>query len=157
MSVDVMDTIQKLEFAFPKDFVENVYKLQQSRVNQQRTNRLGWQSPQYKDTSEIPWAKDIIRLISGGRPVDMFWFNISPPKAFHTWHAHGKEKLLQTGVFYLKTPLNCGNIEFRHQGDVFQIEPHSGLLLLFPPDLEHRVCENNSDEDRITLAFDIRK
>jgi hypothetical protein len=37
-----------------------------------------------------------------------------------------------------------------------KIEPKEGMLILFPPYLEHMVEPSKTDEERISLAFDLR-
>ena len=37
----------------------------------------------------------------------------------------------------------------------FQIEPLEGVIVLFPSDLSHAVQKNNSEEDRISVSFNI--
>jgi hypothetical protein len=154
----MLDTIQQFNLLVPDVFVDETYKLKSIVKTQLRSNRLGWQTPQLSDTKLIPWADDFLKLclttVNAIQPIDYLWFSISPPGAFHTWHIHGGSS--QAGVFYIKTPANCGNIEFRHKEQLLSIEPYAGLLLLFPPNLEHRTLSNTSNEDRITLAFNLR-
>ena len=153
----MLDTIQQFNLPVPDVFVDETYKLKSIVKTQLRSNRLGWQTPQLSDTKLIPWADELLNLclttINATQPIKHLWFNISPTRAFHTWHVHSGTS--QAGVFYIKTPANCGNIEFRHAEQILSIEPYAGLLLLFPPSLEHRVLENKSNEDRITLAFNL--
>lgn len=153
----MLDQIQQYYIDTPSDIVDNIYKLKSLTKSQQRSNRLGWQSLQWKDTASIPWAASLLDLCltTAGLepPFKHIWFNISPTKAYHSWHSHGGAK--QVGVYYLKTPYDCGNIEFRHDTQTQTIEPQQGLLLIFPARLEHRVLENRSSEDRITLAFNL--
>lgn len=153
----MLDKIQQYNIPVPDNFIDNTYKLTSIVKKQLRSNCLGWQSQQLKNTKLIPWANDFLKLclttVSAVRPINYLWFNISPTNAFHTWHVHGGAS--QAGVFYIKTPANCGNIEFRHKEQLLSIEPYAGLLLLFPPNLEHRTLVNASNEDRITLAFNL--
>ena len=153
----MFDQIQQYNLSPPEDFIDNIYKLKTTVKTQLRSNRLGWQSQQLKNTELILWADDFLNLclvtINSKYPFKHIWFNISPPKAFHNWHVHAGAT--QAGVYYIKTPENCGCIEFKHNEELLCIEPYAGLLLTFPPKLEHRVLENKSTEDRITLAFNL--
>ena len=153
----MLDQIQQYTIPVPPNFISKIYKFKSTVKHQPRSNRLGWQSPQFKNTDLILWAKDFLNLcLTTANSTQTFrhvWFNISPPQAFHTWHRHSGAS--QAGVFYIKTSENCGCIEFRYEDQLVSIEPYSGLLLLFPPNLEHQVLANNSNEDRITLAFNL--
>jgi hypothetical protein len=153
----MLDQIQQYNLPVPVNFIDNIYALKTTVKNQLRSNRLGWQSHQLTNTELIPWAEDFLNLclytVNTKYLIKHIWFNISPPKAYHNWHRHGGT--LQAVVYYIKTPVNCGNIEFRHKRELLNIEPYAGLLLTFPTELEHRVLENNTNEDRITLAFNL--
>jgi hypothetical protein len=153
----MFDQIQQYNLETPADFIDNIYKLKTTVKTQLRSNRLGWQSQQLKDTASIPWADDFLNLclttVNSIHPFKHIWFNISPPRAYHNWHSHGGAT--QAGVYYIKTPANCGSIEFKHNEQLLTIDPYPGLLLIFPAGLEHRVLENKSSEDRITLAFNL--
>jgi uncharacterized protein (TIGR02466 family) len=153
----MIDKIQQYNLPVPDNFIDNIYKLKSTVKTQLRSNKLGWQSQQLKNTDLIPWADDFLNLclytIDNKHPIKHIWFNISPPKAYHSWHSHGGST--QAGVYYIKTPANCGSIEFKHKEQLLTIEPYAGLLLTFPAGLEHRVLENTSNEDRIVLAFNL--
>jgi len=153
----MLDQIKQYYIDTPSDFVDNIYKFKTLTKAQQRSNRLGWQSPQLTNTLSIPWADEFLNLCIATAdlksPFKHIWFNISPSKAYHGWHSHGGAR--QVGVYYIKTPSDCGNIEFRHDTQTKILEPVQRLLLIFPSQLEHRVLENRSNEDRITLAFNL--
>jgi hypothetical protein len=153
----MLDQIQQYNLSTPVNFIDNIYKLKTTVKTQLRSNRLGWQSQQLKNTELIPWAEDFLNLclktVNTTHPFKHIWFNISPPGAYHNWHSHGGAIL--AGVYYIKTLANCGCIEFRQNEQTLTIEPYAGLLLTFPVGLEHRVLENKSADDRITLAFNL--
>lgn len=153
----MLDKIQQYTLTAPDNFIENIYKLKSIVKTHPRSNCLGWQSPQLKNTELIPWADDFLNLCrstaNSALSFKHIWFNISPPRAYHNWHDHSG--LIQAGVYYITTPENCGCIEFKHNQELLCIEPYAGLLLTFPADLQHRVLENKSTEDRITLAFNL--
>ena len=152
----MLDQIQHANLIFPEELIDNIYQLRSTTKTQLRSNRLGWQSQQYKNTLSTPWIDEFLSKClqtTNITPLKHVWFNISPPKAYHDWHCHGGATWV--GVFYIKTPPNCGSIEFRYKKDSLSIDPYQGLLLTFPAGLEHRVLSNNSTEDRITLAFNL--
>ncbi|HZR37062.1 MAG TPA: TIGR02466 family protein [Nevskia sp.] len=86
--------------------------------------------------------------------------------------AHNHPNCLLSGSYYLDTPPGCGDILFRDPREVayvYQppyadgrsrtpdtaIKPDPALLLLFPPWLLHWVEPNDSDSDRISVAFNV--
>lgn len=92
-------------------------------------------------------------------------------------HSHYHGNSLISGVYYLNTPKNSGNIEFiknhlynnmfsesfifNYSKDTLtntecvRIIPREGLLLLFPSHLQHKVTKNKTNESRYSIAFNI--
>ena len=102
-----------------------------------------------------------------------FWININEYKDYNITHKH--PGALISGVYYVKTPKDCGNIIFEHPSESFQSEwrmtpsdynnYNSGTwwlpseennLYLFPSWLKHRVEPNlNKNENRISISFNL--
>lgn len=100
------------------------------------------------------------------------WVNISPPGASNKLHYHANCHF--SGVYYisLKAP-ECGSIYFRdpriasrmlsypaQQATEFTTEevalpPEEGRIYIFPGWLEHGVNTNASDQDRISISFNV--
>ena len=100
------------------------------------------------------------------------WLNINPKGSFNVLHDHsGKINNFLSGVFYVKVPENSGNIYFKDPRglvkcfpdeqyfatgiDEMELQPQENMLLIFPTWLSHRVGMNMSEEDRISIAFNI--
>ena len=101
--------------------------------------------------------------------------NINEPGNFNIPHSHPRSHL--SGVLWIKTPKNCGNIVFespeifnRYQEldsysnksrldsnnyMTYYFAPKEGNILIFSSNLQHEVMENKSDEDRISYSFNI--
>lgn len=102
-----------------------------------------------------------------------FWINIAQPGAYMRTHIHPMS--VYSGVVYLKTPVNSGRIFFEDdqhrtlelysrtpkaveatlQYHSYFFDPKPGTLLLFPATLPHFVEKNKSEEDRVTIAFNL--
>tara|TARA_R100000664_G_C2714233_1_gene109950 strand:+ start:55 stop:636 length:582 start_codon:yes stop_codon:yes gene_type:complete len=100
------------------------------------------------------------------------WITKTPPNCKSNYHTHTS---VFSGVFYLDTPENSGDImfkdfytkhifdedEFLHgnylNAQNWHIEPKDGLLIMFPSHVHHKISTNLSNEDRYSLAFDITK
>lgn len=100
------------------------------------------------------------------------WVNISPPGASNKVHYHANCHF--SGVYYvsLKAP-ECGSIYFRdprvvnrmltypsNQRTEFTAEevnmpPEEGRIYVFPGWLEHGVHVNQSDQDRVSISFNV--
>ncbi len=103
------------------------------------------------------------------------WININKNGDYNLKHNHPTS--IFSGVLWLKCPEKCGEIVFtspydfvgfrEHKlySDEFQKEhsaylaynfkPVEGCILLFPSHLLHHVNVNESDEDRISVAFNM--
>ena len=97
------------------------------------------------------------------------WLVKSEPGNETSWHSHSNSNI--SGVLYLKTHENCGNICFRIENEIIQclsppvkninsynnrshtIRVKDGLLLLFPSWLSHKVQKNKSENVRYSIAF----
>lgn len=103
--------------------------------------------------------------------IDM-WVNINKNSDFNFMHNHAPYNgSVLSGVFYVKSPKNSGNINFfdpryfvtnaldmqyYNDGNVYWFfEPEENMMLLFPSWLHHSVDINQSQEDRISIAFNI--
>ena len=99
------------------------------------------------------------------------WAIINRKLASNSVHNHPNSIL--SGVYYLKTPENCGGIFFSDPRPASQmiIQPsiefnlwnfpkitykaRAGTMLIFPSWLLHGVEMNMSDEDRVCISFNI--
>ena len=153
-------------------------------IGRRVSNRGGWQSSLtnirncksetlndiiVSSVSKLPILKGVAAAVSG-------WKNINGPGDFNVIHSHPKSHL--SGVLWIKTPENSGNIVFespeifnRYQeldsySDELKLNsnnymtyyftPKEGNILIFSSNLLHEVKENKSNEDRISYSFNIR-
>lgn len=95
------------------------------------------------------------------------WVNMHERGNYNTTHVH--QGALLSGTFYLTVPEGSGNLVLRdpRPGVVLspfrgagvnsaqhqQIQPHAGLLVLFPNWLEHEVTLHESDAPRVAIAM----
>jgi uncharacterized protein (TIGR02466 family) len=99
----------------------------------------------------------------------IFWINKNYPKTFNKLHRHGNNKI--SGVYYLEVPTQSGSLVFQN-GDniklssevtfddpnfysIYTIAPKKFDLILFFSETLHYVQPNFSNEDRISVAFNI--
>ena len=100
------------------------------------------------------------------------WANINSKGGFNDLHTHGN--CFFSGVYYVKTPENCGELRFvdprpqsilvtpnRIEDDnkdnwhrvSFKGEP--GQIVIFPYYLPHQVLPNQNEDIRVSLSFNI--
>jgi hypothetical protein len=101
------------------------------------------------------------------------WFNINGPKCYNTIHSHNDGKTFFSGVYYVTVPKDlCGEIIFHDprggaigaapdskyfntDNTVVQVIPEENMLYYFPSWLEHEVSCNLSNENRISISFNL--
>lgn len=99
------------------------------------------------------------------------WVNINNRGNYNSRHTHSNGINFLSGVYYVTVPKNSGNIVFfdpksmifssAPDGEYYRrsasevCEPKENMLLLFPSWLEHEVEQNNTDEDRISISFNL--
>ena len=117
--------------------------------------------------SAIAYLKSIPARFIPELGVSESWMNVSKKNGQQTGHIHPSS--LISGVYYYKTTGEEGDLVFEnpnqivdfmyHHGDIWPnsycVKPKEGLLVLFPSWLRHRVDINNTDNDRIVLAFNL--
>ena len=149
------------------------------------SSKKGWHSPYFgkNDAELISLLQDLrddirslvneIGMSFSSIEVTDMWAMINEKGSYNTSHIHGNCDL--SGVLYIKCPKNCGNIVFENPIDMgsgvyekmknpeyanmygaFSIEPVENLLLLFHPNQRHYVDVNESDEDRISISFNMK-
>jgi len=103
--------------------------------------------------------------------ITNLWATIYPNKSYVPEHIHNNS--LYSGVFYVNTSANCGNIVFKDPSyiaksmssmmnnsfpsvdTVYTQEVSDGLMVLFPSWLPHSTQPNDSEEDRIIISFNL--
>ncbi len=103
------------------------------------------------------------------------WVNVNKRGAMNVEHAHGD---ILSGVFYLKLPKdeNKGSLYFRNKNvvpswdaynligrgdrneftaEVVKMNPEEGQIIIFPSHVMHGVQPHFSDDDRISISFNI--
>ena len=104
------------------------------------------------------------------------WVNVNPKGDSNKEHIHCGHYTPDchwSGIYYVKTHANCGDIRFHnpipdslivdHSSflkdssnlDSISLDPFEGTLLIFPSWVRHSVDQNKSEYDRISISFDI--
>lgn len=168
------------------DLISWIYNYQQKDEGRVLSNMGGWQSSKnpleersfdrYKS-----YIKDHINEICNDTLnaeviLDNLWININKKNDFNWNHIHPQSHL--SGVFWVKCPKNSGTLVFDspnnfsdhriyqamkknystkfYMHEVSNFQPEEGSLILFPPNLRHGVTPNLSNEDRISIAFNLQ-
>lgn len=148
----------------------NVKSLNKSGVNSYQGHEFRDNDLENEITDSLPQLetrklKDI--------KVSTMWLNINGAESYNQPHTHDPfGNIALSGVFYIKTPENSGNIRFFDPRGIitdaidmkyynastswFEITPYENLLIIFPSWLYHSVGVNQSIQDRISISFNIK-
>ena len=100
------------------------------------------------------------------------WANVSSKGGSNKIHNHPNSFL--SGVYYVKTPENCGALKIydprivsqmivpekgddlnRDDWNEVKFKPQAGKIIFFPSYLQHEALPNESDEMRVSMSFNI--
>ena len=112
-----------------------------------------------RDLAKEKWNKSTLVLYEPlpniHNPYPPFWFNIAKVGELTGVHNHAQFSSI-SGVVYLKSSMLSGDLYFQKEGeDDLLIIPEVGKMVLFPSHLKHGVHPNKSDDERISLAFNL--
>ncbi len=175
-SVDGFDEIKS-------ELINYAYDLKDQDPNGNKISNVGgWQSKGFNirndDVLHNFLKKSIVKIpnINNGVEINIYaWININQTTNYNVKHNHPWCDL--SGVLWIKTPDNCGKLNFEspysftgnkeicaytneYKNDTksyltYYFEPYEGGMLLFPSHLTHWVDSNKSEEDRISVSFNI--
>ena len=162
---------------FNDDFTNYILNEAEKNESVIKSNRGGWQSKLVNDKDENykPLVDEIAEFIRHlNLPIKKFlirqlWTNVNKKGNWNVIHQHGQYTL--SGTYYVKVPKNSGAIVFRdprpgaignnflvskfQKGELHKLNLLEGLLAVWPSYLDHFVEPSNSDEERISISFDI--
>ena len=117
----------------------------------------------YLDVSKIPELEIIINAanenaasllnIKKEKLASGFWFNSMAPGDITTAHSHDDDDELLSCVYYIKVPENSGDLIITDNNIKNHIKPEEGMFVFFSPDTLHEVSKNESNESRLSIAF----
>lgn len=157
--------------------IKTCYKIEKKIPSEIKSNVGGYQSKNIKLeeyfpslTNKLTFAlENIAKDIGMSFEVPNSWININRKNNFNKIHLH--PHCAFSVVVYLKTNKNCGKITFYNPVDInsfligdtlnhfygtYSFTPNVGDVLVFPSYLKHFVEPNMSDEDRISIAFNLK-
>ena len=147
-----------------------------------RTNVQGWHST--TNMHELPEYQSLVRMLYECQKtiyqqehyesepfLGNMWANINPPGGMNRAHQHPNS--LWSGVYWIKTPENCGDLKIddprssaamcrprQKPGEMparlyreTHYKPIAGRCIMFPSWLMHCVDPNNSNDIRISVSF----
>jgi hypothetical protein len=153
-------TIHKLTVDISSVDINKILDLRETIKNKSASNRGGWQLEVKSRKFEmvkwiLPFLEKVEKSLQSLYPdfkIHRFWFNINAPGNYNDWHNHGNREIV--GVVYINTNPNFGDIVFENGK---RITPNIGDFIIFPSEINHRVEVNQSNDLRISIAFNFNK
>ena len=156
------------------------YDHKKNNSSYQFSNKGGYQGHNFYNEMFDRFVKDNIpkSKLHGGnfKHLEVFsWVNINGKGSWNACHSHflQSKPILFSGVYYVKVPKNSGEIGFHDPRSMMAsrtldeeylngiaapvqfVMPQAGHCYYFPSWLEHEVRENESEEDRVSIAFNV--
>lgn len=149
-----------------------------------KSNNGGWQSKEINNLP-LRFQEAIFPVISSSLDdylkdhltcsIGNLWLNVNPPGSTNDRHTHPGADL--SAVFWVKTQKDCGMIEFENPSHFASfklidstedeiknswnvshsiwMEPTEGSIVVFPSYMIHRVMPNETNEDRISISWNM--
>jgi uncharacterized protein (TIGR02466 family) len=175
----------KLDENDRQKWIQQCYEKREETPGRQLSNHGGWQSGAFFYNHEygVQWTPLMDQLLTQLINIDVFqplkdrlthyqgWININQYGNYNGMHVHSCSFI--SLVYYLQTDPHAGNIVFHHPFKMqmyynydntpfygkypldIEITPEDGMILIFPSYLPHSVNHSRSNNDRISLAFDL--
>jgi len=174
---------------YAKDFqldlnqmTQNIIKWSKEDKGITKTNVDGWHSETNMHTKleYKPLVDELFKMVSevfneewldGRARLGNMWANINPPGGYNKPHVHPNS--LFSGVYYVKTPINSGQLVCsdprpgiqtcmpnrkkgeppKHLWRDLHLQPQENRAVIFPAWLWHSVQPNKSNDIRISVSF----
>ena len=174
---------------YAKDFqldlnqmTQNIIKWSKEDKGITKTNVDGWHSETNMHTKleYKPLVDELFKMVSevfneewldGRARLGNMWANINPPGGYNKPHVPPNS--LFSGVYYVKTPINSGQLVCsdprpgiqtcmpnrkkgeppKHLWRDLHLQPKENRAIVFPAWLWHSVQPNKSNENRISVSF----
>ena len=163
----------KLDYIDNKSIEKYILDIKNNNKGRKVSNQGGWQDfldendPIFGDLlNSIQVASKSFELKPGRKKVSpQIWGNINNRGNWNNLHEHNGAFV--SGVYYVKYPKDSGCLILRDPRTIIltpesaetdkhiTILPQEGLLFLFPGYLEHMVTPSETDESRISIAFNL--
>ena len=166
--------VLKNEYYHISNYIDYLVEQQRTVPSVKKSNFGGYQT--HDNLHEVNVFKEFVDVVqnisnniflpysSDKLEIDSMWGNINNFSNSNASHVH--EGVL-SGVFYLKVPVNSGKLVFinpavRSDGHLirtknYSIQPEFLSCIIFPSWLEHYVEPSDSQEDRISISFNLKK
>lgn len=162
-----------------QEILDDALEFAKKQPNIEKSNINGYQGQDFDCDDLAKMILDILPEPVTHRKVKyseiMMWVNINSTSNFNLPHSHvgsDGDEPIWSGVYYLQVPENSGDIIFydprggalagRKHAALYQkdvtaklITPVEGQMLLFDPLLMHAVATNKSDNERVSIAFNV--
>tara|TARA_B100000131_G_scaffold268871_1_gene267974 strand:- start:99 stop:650 length:552 start_codon:yes stop_codon:yes gene_type:complete len=138
------------------------------------SNQGGYQGYEFKDQEFMDEVANLVPTLKEDdfNSFNIYaWVNVNGEGHSNNKHSHFTSDILISGVYYVKVPEDSGNIrfydprgelihktldwEYYHNYQYHYIKPKEGQMIFFPCWLEHDVEPNQSNDERVSIAFNV--
>jgi hypothetical protein len=148
--------IVQYQIPFENLLIDSILKLKNIDRGVKHSNVGGWHSTPFYNIPD--WFESYFKIIEKtiNNKIHDYWFNINEHGHSNKWHTHGNNFSF-IGVWYLQTPDNSGNFCVEIDNKIETIVPYPELFITHPCGINHCVTENQSNQSRVSVAFNFCK
>lgn len=117
----------------------------------------------YVDIDQVPALSSVVQMVKHYAEQILkedvnqlkfgFWFNAMLPGHNTSLHTHEEYEEKLSAVYYITAPEDSGDLLIHDKDNIVHIKPVAGQVILFEPEVPHEVETNQSDELRLSVAF----
>lgn len=116
----------------------------------------------YLDLEHVPAMQAVLEqakqfateILAVRKPLKAgFWFNLMQPGHVTQEHTHDDDDECLSGVYYIDTPKEAGDLLITTPIKKVSISPQAGQFVFFPPNIPHQVTENKSKYERLSVGM----
>lgn len=114
------------------------------------------------------YTKDVLKYETDFK-LTTSWLTFTDPGSSSQMHRHQNSKF--SGIVYLQTDENSGDLSFEnyncgdfmlnikeyniYNSELWKYKPFNNKIIIFPSHLHHKILKNNSNIQRVSLAFNL--
>jgi uncharacterized protein (TIGR02466 family) len=166
-----------------ESLLTDIYAIQKNTKSENKSNVGGWQSPSIINGSvletqnltnlknKVEEAMNAVKNLENLRDFDYscyYWINVNKTNDYNVFHNHSNLPMAsvyypyvpddcESRLVFLRTDAGAYHAELPEMQRNFSVSCKTGKLIIFSSYLFHNVTTNNSDKNRVSIAYNFEK
>jgi hypothetical protein len=119
----------------------------------------------YMDAADIPEIEMVLKVLrqEAGQLLGIradqlkvgFWFNAMEAGHVTSLHHHDEDDELLSAAYYVRVPVNSGNLVLHEDDRQVSVKPQEGKLVMFAPGVLHEVTMHHGSGLRLSIGMNV--